>query len=77
MSVRCGSARRFESWLPDYMAGSSGGDRRLTLSPQRHYSGRVEHLDEARRGHGASDIERLSRARIPDAEVTIQDLAGD
>ena len=25
----------------------------------------------------ASDIERLIRARIPDAEVTIQDLAGD
>jgi len=25
----------------------------------------------------ASDIERLIRARIPDAEVTIRDLAGD
>jgi hypothetical protein len=25
----------------------------------------------------ASDIERLIRARIPDAEVAIQDLAGD
>ena len=25
----------------------------------------------------ARDIERLIRARIPDAEVTIQDLAGD
>jgi stress-induced morphogen len=25
----------------------------------------------------ANDIERLIRARIPDAEVTIQDLAGD
>jgi stress-induced morphogen len=25
----------------------------------------------------ASDIERLIRARIPDAEITIQDLAGD
>lgn len=25
----------------------------------------------------ASDIERLIRARIPDAEVTIQDLVGD
>ena len=25
----------------------------------------------------ASDIERLIRAQIPDAEVTIRDLAGD
>jgi hypothetical protein len=25
----------------------------------------------------ANDIERLIRARIPDAEVTIRDLAGD
>ena len=25
----------------------------------------------------ASDIERLIRARIPDAEITIKDLAGD
>ena len=25
----------------------------------------------------ASDIERLIRARVPDAEVAIQDLAGD
>jgi len=25
----------------------------------------------------ASDIERLIRARIPDAQITIQDLAGD
>jgi len=35
-------------------------------------------VDEARAvAMAASDIERLIRARIPDAEVTIQDLAGD
>jgi len=33
--------------------------------------------EEARMPMAASDIERLIRARIPDAEVTIRDLAGD
>jgi stress-induced morphogen len=54
------------------------GLSRLTLSSQRFYSGRVEHLDEARAvAMAASDIERLIRAPIPGAEVTIQDLADD
>ena len=33
--------------------------------------------EEARMPMAASDIERLIRARIPDAKVTIRDLAGD
>jgi len=43
--------------------------------------GRSERPERDRLGYAmamaANDIERLIRARIPDAEVTIRDLAGD
>src|SRR5690242_16273915 len=38
---------------------------------------RRKFIEEPRMPMAASDIERLIRARIPDAEVTIRDLAGD
>jgi stress-induced morphogen len=43
----------------------------LEVGWRRQFSG------EPRMPMAASDIERLIRARIPDAEVTIRDLAGD
>jgi stress-induced morphogen len=50
----------------------------LTLSGLRLYAVQAG-MNAARRAMAmdAGDIERLIRARIPDAEVTVQDLAGD
>jgi stress-induced morphogen len=50
----------------------------LTLSGLRLYAVQAG-TNGARRvmAMDAGDIERLIRARIPDADVTIQDLAGD
>jgi stress-induced morphogen len=50
----------------------------LTLSGLQFYAVQAG-MNAARRAMAmdAGDIERLIRARIPDAEVTIQDLAGD
>jgi hypothetical protein len=56
-------ARRFES-LPDYMAGSSRGDRRLMLSLQRFHSGRAEHMDEPRHGHGSKQYRAFRAPRL-------------
>ena len=52
---------RFEGWLPAYMAGEL---------PQRSAEGPTMAMD-------AGEIERLIKVRIPDAQVTIRDLAGD
>ena len=57
---------RLEGWLPAYMAGGSG----LTGLGE----GQAE---DPHMAMDASEIEQLIKARIPDAEVTIRDLAGD
>jgi stress-induced morphogen len=41
------------------------------------FSRRAEAIGYCAMAMAASDIERLIRARVPDAEVTIHDLAGD
>ena len=63
-----------------------GGERRIVVASLRNFGasfgrnsgaeGRRQRVKRAM-AMAANDIERLIRARIPDAEVTIRDLAGD
>ena len=62
-----------------------GGKRRIVVASLRNFgassgckssAGRRQRVKRAM-AMAANDIERLIRARIPDAEVTIRDLAGD
>ncbi len=60
-----------------------GGARRIVVAGFRKFGpagGRAAGRSERVQRHmamAANDIERLIRARIPDAAVTIRDLAGD
>ena len=63
---------RFEGWLPAYMAVA-----RLIRILCRYGSATLLDVTESAMAMDASEIERLIKARIPDAEVTIRDLAGD
>ncbi len=63
-----------------------GGERPIVVASLRNFGasfgrsggaeGRSQRMKRAM-AMAAGDIERLIRARIPDAEVTIRDLAGD
>ena len=49
----------------------------VTLHVLRDMRSRAVNRVECAMAMAANDIERLIRARIPDAQVTIRDLAGD